>query len=293
VEAPRVTSRLLDSPQSGRMPLLRQGRRGGRLPTPPKAAAWKRHPAALCVTGVRRSRCDRCDLWLKKKGSPGGREGREGGWKRRASPAACWIPHKAAGCRFYVRGGAGDACRLRPAACQLRRRRRSAPLQQAQRWNGRVVLSTTNPHESHEWRVGRLPIPSEAAERAACWIPHKAAGCRFYVRGGAGDACALPLCRLPTPPKAAERAASASAALEWAGRSFNHESSGITRMARRLPADSAGGGGARRLLDSPQSGRMPLLRPGRRGGRLPPCRSAACQLRRRRRRGSGILPLCA
>jgi hypothetical protein len=115
--------------------------------------------------------------------------------------AACWIPHKAAGCRFYSSCTGWDTRRLPPAA---RRLPPATPPKAAEReasasaCGGRAVCWSAGEPGCRS-RSGILPLCAQRdggrgvrSQRgcggvclspvacAACWIPHKAAGCRFY-----------------------------------------------------------------------------------------------------------------
>jgi hypothetical protein len=110
------------------------------------------------------------------------------------------------------------------------------------------------------------------------WIPHKAAGCRFYSRGGERDGDAgRGRSAGEVSPEVRERV------LGWwgagvlgfgPGAAIPSSACGGRPKWKRHPAalcvtrrGRGAGFGARGFLDSPQSGRMPLLQQGRRTGR--------------------------
>jgi hypothetical protein len=119
-----------------------------------------------------------------------------GGRERRvaAAVAACSIPHKAAGSRFYIRGGGRSGGRaVSPAA--RRPTQPSPPVARSER------AASASACGGRERGLGTAV--------AACSIPHKAAGSRFYIRGcgRSGGRC------LPPP------AAQPSRRRRWPGRS--------------------------------------------------------------------------
>jgi hypothetical protein len=216
----------LDSPQSGRMPLLQPGRRTGRgrgrgsergggftrsfrrgagvpgcwgvgvWPGSGGRAKWKRHPAALCVT--RRGRgagfgargfldspqSGRMPLLQqgRRTGRGRGRGSERGGgftrsFRRGAGVVGCW------GAGVWPGSGGRPKWKRHPAALCVTRRGRGAG------FGARGFLDSP--------QSGRMPLLQQGrrtgrrtgrgSERGVFWIPHKAAGCRFYSRGGERD----------------------------------------------------------------------------------------------------------
>jgi hypothetical protein len=160
--------------------------------------AWKRHPAALCVKGARVGRSGTAPLPRAVGRAP-----------------LALLTHTTARCRGH---SARAACRVPPASClePLRRRRRSAPLQQApaaegDRGHGVEAASCRFVRKGGaSWEERPAPLPHAVGRAPLALLTHTTARCRDHSAG-----CRAPpaACRVPraTPPTAAERAASASA----------------------------------------------------------------------------------